>query len=92
MIKILKDIDEYIFFINKINSTDNYSDPMLSNEFQIKNNLLESVNKKDNIIFGIFDHNNNIIGFFVFLVIEEEKYAEMIVGLSDNELAYNDCC
>ena len=83
MIKILKDIDEYIDFINNINKTDNYSDPMLSNEVQIKNNLLESVNKKDNITFGIFDHNNNIIGFFVFLVIEEEKYAEMIVGLSD---------
>ena len=69
MIKILKDIDEYIDFINNINKTDNYSDPMLSNEVQIKNNLLESVNKKDNITFGIFDHNNNIIGFFVFLVI-----------------------
>lgn len=66
MIKILKSVDEYIDFINKINATDNYSDPMLSNEVQIKNNLLESVNKKDNIIFGIFDHNNNIIGFFVF--------------------------
>ena len=50
MIKKLKNIDEYIDFINKINSTDNYSDPMLSNEVQIKNNLLESVNKKDNII------------------------------------------
>ena len=90
MIKILKNIDEYIDFINKINSIDNYSDPMLSNEVQIKCNLLESVNKKDNIIFGVFDHNNNIIGFFVFLVIEEEKYAEMIVGLSDNELAYHE--
>ncbi|RIA65032.1 acetyltransferase (GNAT) family protein [Anaeroplasma bactoclasticum] len=88
MIKILKDIEEYVFFINKINKTDNYSDPMLSNEVQMKHNLLESVNKKDNITFGIFDHNNIIIGFFVFLVIEEEKYAEMIVGLSDNKKAY----
>ena len=61
MIKILKDINEYIFFINKINKTDKYSDPMLSNEVQIKNNLLESVNKKDYITFGIFDHNNYII-------------------------------
>lgn len=51
MIKILKDINEYIFFISKINKTDNYSVPMLSNEVQIKNNLLESVNKKDNITF-----------------------------------------
>lgn len=46
IIKILKDIDEYIDFINKINSADNYSDSMLSNEVQRKNNLLESVNKK----------------------------------------------
>lgn len=36
MIKILKSVDEYIDFINKINATDNYSDPMLSNEVQIK--------------------------------------------------------
>jgi ribosomal protein S18 acetylase RimI-like enzyme len=88
MIKILKDIEEYVFFINKINKTDNYSDSMLSNEVQMKHNLLESVNKKDNITFGIFDHNNIIIGFFVFLVIEEEKYADMIEGLSDNKKAY----
>jgi ribosomal protein S18 acetylase RimI-like enzyme len=88
MIKILKDIEEYVFFINKINKTDNYSDSMLSNEVQMKHNLLESVNKKDNITFGIFDHNNIIIGFFVFLFIEEEKYADMIVGLSDNKKAY----
>jgi hypothetical protein len=49
MIKILKDIEEYVFFINKINKTANYSDSMLSNEVQMKHNLLESVNKKDNI-------------------------------------------
>ena len=90
MIKIIKNIDNYIDFITKLNLTDNYSDPMLSNEVQIKNNLLESVNKKNNITLGIFDNDNNIIGFFIFLVIEEEKYAEMIVGLSDNELAYKE--
>lgn len=90
MIKLITDIDDYIDFINRLNSTDNYSDPMLSNEVQIKHNLLDSVNKKDNITFGIFDNDNYIIGFFIFLVIEEEKYAEMIVGLSDNELAYKE--
>ena len=90
MIKIIKNIDNYIDFITKLNLTDNYSDPMLSNEVQIKNNLLESVNKKNNITLGIFDNDNNIIGFFIFLVIAEEKYAEMIVGLSDNELAYKE--
>ena len=89
MIKILKEIGNYINFINRINLTDNYSDPMLSNDVQIKNNLLESVNKKNNVTLGIFD-NNNIIGFFIFLVIEEENYAEMIVGLSENELAYKE--
>ena len=57
---------------------------------QIKNNLIESVNKKNNVTLGIFDNDNNMIGFFIFLVIEEEKYAEMIVGLSDNELAYKE--
>ena len=49
MIKILKDLEDYLNFINKINSTDNYSDPMLSNEVQIKYNLIESVNKKDKL-------------------------------------------
>ena len=59
MIKKLKNIDEYIDFINKINSTDNYSDPMLSNEVQIKCNLLESVNCR--LSFCMQPIINNII-------------------------------
>lgn len=90
MIKQINNIDKYMDFINRINLSDKYSDPMLSNEVQIKENLLESLEKKDNLVFGIFDDFDTIIGFFVFLVIEEEKYAEMIVGLSDNADAYKE--
>ena len=66
MIKILTSIDDYLEFVNKINSTDNYFDPMLSNEVQIKNNLLESINKKNNNVIGILDDSNNIIGLPLF--------------------------
>ena len=67
MIKTIYNIDKYMDFINRINLSDKYSDPMLSNEVQIKENLLESLEKKNNLVFGIFDDFDTIIGFFVFL-------------------------
>lgn len=76
-------------FINDINRSPSFSDPMLSNEGQIKCNLLEAPNKPNNKIFGVFD-DNEIIGMFVFLVLDDEAYMEMLVGLSKSKAAYDE--
>lgn len=89
MIKELNKIDPYLEFINELNADACYSDPMLSTQEQIQHNLMKAIMKKDNKVWGVFEEDT-LIGLFVFLVIEEEKYAEMIVGLSKNKKAYEE--
>lgn len=87
MIKTISNLEKYNEFINSFLEDDNYSDPMLTTEEQIRVNLYNSVNKKNNDVVGVFD-GDCLVGLFVFLVIKEEKYLEMIVGLSKNVDAY----
>jgi len=89
MLRKLTDLKPYTDFINLINGDPEYCDPMLSNDEQIKFNLFEAATKKDNEVIGIFK-GDVIVGLFVFLVITEEKYAEMLVGLSKDKCAYDE--
>lgn len=87
MIKKISDLQAYNEFINSFFGDDNYSDPMLTTEEQVRVNLYNSVNKTNNDVVGVFE-GNCLVGLFVFLVIKEEKYLEMIVGLSRDAGAY----
>lgn len=89
MIKRIRDIEPYYDFITKVMQDTKYSDPMLCNEEQVKHNLMESVLNEENDVIGIFK-DNQMIGFFVFLKISSERYAEMIVGLSRSWEAYDE--
>lgn len=89
MIKKLNEIDSYMSFILTLNNDSSYNEPMLSTEEQIQDNLIKAVKNKNNVTLGIFD-DNIIIGLFVFLIIEEEKYGEMLVGLSKDKKAYDE--
>lgn len=67
-----------------------FSEPMLSDEGQVEGNLLKSIEKPEKYqTFGVYQ-DNALIGLFVFLITPEEKYAEMIVGLSRSEIAYTE--
>lgn len=89
MLKILTNASEYMDFINEINSDPDFSDPMLATQEQMRCNLLDASNKQANQIWGIFDEEE-ITGLFVFLVLEEESYLEMLVGLSRSLKAYEE--
>ena len=89
MIKKLNDVKEYLDFINEVNTDADFRDPMLCNESQIKSNLFDAVNKPNNHIFGVFEENV-LIGLFVFLILEDECYIEMLVGLSKDKRAYDE--
>ena len=71
MLKRLTSAKEYLDFINEINRDPNFSDPMLSNEEQIRCNLLDAPDKPSNQIWGVFE-GAQITGLFVFLILEEE--------------------
>lgn len=88
MIQILKDVSKYLPFIEEMCKEIRYSDPMLKTEEQFRN-LMNSSNKKNKKIIGIFDRNE-IIGFFVFLILDDDRYIEMLIGLSKKSEAYEE--
>lgn len=88
MIHIIKSYDECREFASGIQNDLNFSDPMLTNEEQIQNNLIKSIERTDRYcVFGIY-RENQIIGLFAFLVLRDEQYIEMLVGLSREKEAY----
>ena len=89
VLKILANVKEYMDFVNEINSDPDFSDPMLATREQMQCNLLDASNKPTHQIWGIFN-GEEISGLFVFLVLEEESYLEMLVGLSRSLEAYEE--
>ncbi len=89
MLKVLANVNEYMEFVHEINSEPDFSEPMLSNEKQMERNLLSAPNDPANKVIGVFG-NGVMIGLFVFLILEEEQYMEMLVGLSKSEAAYEE--
>lgn len=89
MRKLLTSANEYMDFINEINSAPDFSDPMLCSKEEIQCNLLDAPNKPAHQLWGIFD-KEEIVGLFVFLILEEESYIEMLVGLSRTSKAYDE--
>lgn len=88
MIRIIKTYDECRDFASNFNGDPNFSDPMLCHEEQLQHNLIKSIEKPDrHCVFGIY-REDQIIGLFAFLVLQDEHYIEMLVGLSREKEAY----
>lgn len=88
MIRIIKFYDECREFASGFQGDPNFSDPMLCNEEQIQGNLIKSINIPDrHCVLGIYSEDQ-MIGLFAFLVLRDEKYIEMLVGLSRDKEAY----
>lgn len=90
MIKIIDSRDAALEFALSFAGDREFSEPMLSNAEQVKNNLLKSIEQPEKYrTFGVYQEDA-LIGLFVYLAVPEEKYAEMIVGLSRAEAAYSE--
>ncbi len=87
MIRILRELEPDTPFLTELNRDPDYSDPHLLTEEQIQCNLRNAVEKQSNLVLGVFE-GERMTGLFVFLVLPEERYLEMIVGLSRNASAY----
>ncbi len=67
-----------------------FCDPMLTCDEQLSSNLLNAFRKPEtHRVFGIY-RANRMVGLFAFLVLPEERYAEMLVGLSRDLTAYRE--
>lgn len=75
-------------FVESFYGDFDFCDPMLTNEEQLHSNLLNAIHKPEaHRVFGVY-RVDRLVGLFAFLVLPEEQYAEMLVGLSRDLTAY----
>ena len=86
MLKEITSLDGYETFIEEICSDSNYVDPHYLYDH---NNLYNAFEKRDQHVYANIN-DGNIDGIFVLLILQNEKYIEMIIELSKSEHAYND--
>lgn len=89
MIHIIKSYDECRDFIPGFREDHNFSDPMLTNEEQVQCNLIQAIGRPDRCVLRV-DRDGRMIGLFAFLILREEQYLEMLVGLSREREAYRE--
>ena len=86
MIKELTELGPYMDFIGGFAADPDYSEPMISTEENFRCNLLRALERPDDRVLGVFE-DGAMTGLFVFEILEEDRYAEMLVGLSRSETA-----
>lgn len=87
MIKVIKAYEECSAFTNGFHGDPFFSDPMLCSEEQVQGNLIRSIERPDCDVLGIY-REDRMTGLFALLVLPDEKYIEMLVGLSREKEAY----
>lgn len=86
MILEIRSFEEYQSFINELAGHPMYSDPHFTYD---RNNLYDSINSKDEFVFAVSE-NGIIQGLFVWLVLPEDRYIEMIIGFTRKEEAFTE--
>lgn len=76
-------------FAESFQADTDFSDPMLSTEEQIRCNLEKAFTRPNRQILGVYQ-DGQLAGLFVLLVLDEDKYLEMLVGLSREAQAYRE--
>lgn len=90
MIEMIQSIDECREFAEEFYGDPQFSDPMLTNEAQVRHNLENCIGKPDTYLaLGVY-LDGRMVGLFTFLIVKEERYMEMLVGLSRFRSAYQE--
>lgn len=87
MIRMIKALEECRDFAAGFQRDPCFSDPMLTNEEQVQCNLLGAIDRENHCVLGVYQ-GGQITGLFTFLVLRDEQYIEMLVGLSREKEAY----
>ena len=88
MIRMIKTYEECRCFVSGFQGDPSFSGPMLSSEEQLQCNLVRPIKSPDrHCVFGVYSEEK-LIGLFAFLVIRDERYMEMLAGLSREKSAY----
>ena len=90
MIHIIQSFDECQDFVSDFLRCSDASDPMLSNKEQLQNNLTKALAKPEtHAVCGVY-REDHMTGLFSFLILPDQRYMEMLVGLSRNKAAYQE--
>lgn len=90
MIRYIHSYEECREFVDSFEGDRQFSEPMLENREQRNNNLIKAIERPERFrVFGVY-RGEMLVGLFSFLVVEEEHYLEMLVGLSREEAAYTE--
>ena len=89
MVRILTEFDTCQEFINEINADPDFSEPMFQTEEQMESNLKSALTSQDQVPLGVFS-GDVMTGLFVFLIVKDDQYIEMLVGLSREPDAYEE--
>lgn len=84
MIQKIYSFDEYEGFINELNEHPQYSEPHFTYD---KNNLYCSLKSKDKHAFVVLK-NGIVKGLFVFIILPDDRYVEMLIGFTKVEEAF----
>lgn len=88
MYKKIENTDGVIEFARSFTGDPFFSDPNHENEAEFRESLDKYISKPETYrTIGIF-HQNTLTGLFSFLVIPEERYVEMLIGVSRSHEAY----
>ena len=80
-VKCVKDIHEYREYINSFIGDEKYSDPHLTARIEAGESLDDMIAKKDHHCF-VTDDRGKITGLYILMIISEEKYLEMLIGIT----------
>ena len=90
MIQPITSVGECLDFMGTFYEDPQFSDPMLSDKEQFQRNFARAMEKPEtHSTWGIF-RDGKMIGLFTFLVLPEEKYLEMLVGLCRDREGYRE--
>lgn len=84
MIQKIFSFDEYEGFVNELAKHPQYSDPHFTYD---KNNLYCSLKSKDKHAYVVLE-NGITKGLFVFIVLPDDRYVEMLIGFTKEEEAF----
>lgn len=88
MLKELSSVQAYLPFIHAMLADPDFRDPMLATPAQLHQHLLDAHEDPAKRLFGTFD-GGTLTGLFSVLVLPEERYLQLLAGLSRQAAAYD---
>ena len=86
MIKKIASLKEYELFIESFLNDPDHSDPHLLARKEAGEDIEDMVIKKDHVCLGVI-RGSELIGLFELLILPEEKYLEMLMGITRDPAA-----